>query len=272
MVRARRPRPPGLVSFPMPARLARLVARGGDEMTGPASIQALIVDLFGTLVPKWPQALSTDRKRRMAKAIDVEEHLFRKAWAARWWDRELGRVSLEGCIADVLEEVAPSGSPETMSALVDLWLEPVADHLAATPRPDAVAALERARAAGLKIGLVSNAGVEVPGVFRRSPLAGLVDVAVYSSTVGVAKPDRRIYLAACQELAVSPSRCLYVGDGGNDELQGALEVGMRPVLLRVDDEIAHEGLPSGAAAWEGPEIGTFDELWETMALPDGPSP
>jgi putative hydrolase of the HAD superfamily len=97
-------------------------------------------------------------------------------------------------------------------------------------------------------------------------LSDHVDVAVFSSGVGVAKPDRRIYLSVCEDLEVEPKDCVYVGDGDNSELQGALEVGMTPFLLRVEDEIAKEGLPAGAAAWQGPTITTFMELWDKLGV------
>jgi putative hydrolase of the HAD superfamily len=100
-------------------------------------------------------------------------------------------------------------------------------------------------------------------------LAALIDVAAFSCSVGMAKPDQRIYLSACEALSVAPAECVYVGDGGDDELQGALEVGMTPVLLRVESEIAEDGLPSGAASWEGPVIESFDQLWRHIGEADG---
>jgi putative hydrolase of the HAD superfamily len=145
----------------------------------------------------------------------------------------------------------------------------VTHHLNTTLRREAVAMLQRARRRGLKIGLVSNAGPEVPEIFRASPLAALIDVAAFSCSVGMAKPDQRIYLSACEALSVAPAECVYVGDGRDDELQGALEVGMTPVLLRVESEIAEDGLPSGAASWEGPVIESFDQLWRHIGEADG---
>jgi putative hydrolase of the HAD superfamily len=228
--------------------------------------RALIVDLFGTLVPKWSEEISVARKRRMAETAGVEERVFRNAWGKTWLDRELGRVSLEQCIADVLDRVAAPVAPDTVARLRNVWLGPAREHLTTTPRPDAIATLERARAAGWRIGLVSNAGPEMPEVFRSSPLSDLIDVAVFSCAAGVAKPDRRIYLSVCQALRVAPESCVYVGDGGDHELQGALEVGMTPILLRVESEIAKEGLPPGAADWKGAEIETFQQLWPRLRL------
>jgi putative hydrolase of the HAD superfamily len=56
-------------------------------------------------------------------------------------------------------------------------------------------------------------------------------VEVFSCSCGYRKPDPRLYLQACEALAVAPSDALYVGDGTNDELAGAERVGMRAVQI-----------------------------------------
>lgn len=50
-------------------------------------------------------------------------------------------------------------------------------------------------------------------------------------TLAKLKSDARIYRLACDGLGLDPSGCIYVGDGSSQELTGALEVGMRPVLI-----------------------------------------
>ena len=42
------------------------------------------------------------------------------------------------------------------------------------------------------------------------------------------KPSAEIYHLGCRELGVDPSRALFVGDGGSDELAGAANAGLRP--------------------------------------------
>ena len=46
------------------------------------------------------------------------------------------------------------------------------------------------------------------------------------------KPDPEIYNLACERLGIVSAKAVFVGDGGFDELQGAAEVGMRPVQAR----------------------------------------
>jgi putative hydrolase of the HAD superfamily len=165
-----------------------------------------------------------------------------------------------------VRQLAPAAGGDVVRTLLGIWIRQVRKQL--RPRPEAVRALEAARAAGLRIGLASNAGPTVPPLFEESPIARLVDRAVFSCTLGVAKPDARIYEAVSEHLGVAPEACVYLGDGADDELQGAQSVGMTPVLLRIDSEIELEGLPPGAAAWPGPVIRAFADIREH--LPVGP--
>jgi putative hydrolase of the HAD superfamily len=228
--------------------------------------RALVVDLFGTVVPKWSSALSDDARRRMAELAGIDEAIFREAWKTRRWDRELGRITAQESIAEILEAWAPDASTGAVSHLIEVWNQHVSRQL--QPRADVLSTLGIARAAGLPIGLVSNAGATVPALFRDGPLSQAIDCAVFSCTVGVAKPDSRIYLAVCSGLGVAPHECLYVGDGSDHELQGAKELGMTPVLLRIEAEIEREGLPPGAQAWTGQVIRRFAQICDHF----GPSP
>ena len=53
------------------------------------------------------------------------------------------------------------------------------------------------------------------------------------------KPDIHIYELAMRRLGVPPEICLFVGDGGSDELYGAKSAGMKTVFseaLEVKDD------------------------------------
>ena len=96
----------------------------------------------------------------------------------------------------------------------------------------------------------------------RTPLAPYFSEALFSWQVGVAKPDRKIYELCASRLQRSMSSCLFVGDGGSSELQGARDAGMSPVFVK--------GLMpslSDAAMREREEAASFviDELRELVA-------
>ena len=97
--------------------------------------------------------------------------------------------------------------------------------------PENVETLRALRAAGYKLGLVSNADViEVSG-WSDSPLSGLFDAEFFSCHVGCAKPDREIYERCLQALDLQAEECWFVGDGGSNELEGARAIGLQTVLM-----------------------------------------
>ena len=58
-----------------------------------------------------------------------------------------------------------------------------------------------------------------------------VDAVSFSCVLGTRKPHERNYLSVTEELGVDARSCVCVGDGGSQELSGALALGMRPILL-----------------------------------------
>ena len=92
--------------------------------------------------------------------------------------------------------------------------------------------LSQLRSNGWTIGIVSNATPDEVASWPECPLGNVVDDAVFSCQVGYMKPDVEIYNLACDRLGIAPTKTVFVGDGGFDELQGAAAVGMRPVQAR----------------------------------------
>jgi putative hydrolase of the HAD superfamily len=97
--------------------------------------------------------------------------------------------------------------------------------------PDVLALLEQLRGAGIKLALISNAGLDEIAAWSESPLAPFFATTLFSCYEGVMKPDTRIYERAAERLDVKPANCLYVGDGGSHEHEGARQAGMRTVLF-----------------------------------------
>lgn len=90
--------------------------------------------------------------------------------------------------------------------------------------------LEKLRLKDIKLGLISNADCIDCKHWNQSPLFRYFNDSVFSCNVGLLKPDRQIYKLAMQRLNVSPEQCLFVGDGGSNELCGAKSVGMGTIF------------------------------------------
>ena len=83
----------------------------------------------------------------------------------------------------------------------------------------------------MKLALISNADAMEVAAWPESPLAGLFDVEVFSCTAGYVKPEPKIYYQCLDQLALKPQECLFVGDGGSNELAGAKAVGLSTVFI-----------------------------------------
>lgn len=85
------------------------------------------------------------------------------------------------------------------------------------------------RARGLKLGLVSNSGRELDDFVAHHALD--VDCAITSRTHGWTKPHPTIFQAALDLLGVMPPEAAMVGDSVEDDIEGALSLGMRAFLI-----------------------------------------
>lgn len=82
----------------------------------------------------------------------------------------------------------------------------------------------------LKLCLISNADVIDTVYWGESALSHIFDTAIFSYEAGYLKPEPEIYREAMQRMQVKPEQCMFIGDGGSDELKGAKELGIITVL------------------------------------------
>ncbi|THA30536.1 HAD-IA family hydrolase [Streptomyces sp. A1547] len=111
------------------------------------------------------------------------------------------------------------------------------------PYADARPALERLKAAGVRVGVLSNIAWDIRAAFARHGLDVFVDAFVLSYEEGRCKPDPIVFAHACERLGASPGECLLVGDdpvtdggataAGLSYAQVATgPVGVRPLVLQ----------------------------------------
>jgi putative hydrolase of the HAD superfamily len=110
----------------------------------------------------------------------------------------------------------------------------VDDLLAAlhfTPFDDAAPALRGARAAGIRLVVVSNWDVSLHDVLARTGLAELVDGAISSAECRAAKPDPAPLRRGLAIAGVGAADAWLVGDTPDADVAGARAAGVTPVLL-----------------------------------------
>jgi putative hydrolase of the HAD superfamily len=97
------------------------------------------------------------------------------------------------------------------------------------PDEEMLAALRRARAAGIRTGLVSNS--MGAGRYDRSAFPELFDGVVISGEVGLHKPQPEIFLLGAERAGAAPEECVFVDDL-RENCEGAEAVGMTALLHR----------------------------------------
>ena len=206
----------------------------------------MIFDLWQTLVD-YDQAAGRAFQDRVAERVGRDPDEFAALWLEGRASRESGtlrRYLLGIGIADELvDEVVALRRDSTRSLLA--------------PRPGAVDTVVELRRRGYRLGLITVCSEDVPDVWGETAFADLFDVTVFSCSVGLRKPDPRIYRLACKELGVEPNEAIFVGDGANDELAGAEWVGMRAILIhRGGEDPPWEEVRD----WQGPRITVIPQV------------
>jgi HAD superfamily hydrolase (TIGR01549 family) len=94
---------------------------------------------------------------------------------------------------------------------------------------DALPTLDSLRDRGLKLGLLSNSARDMDAFVAHHGLT--VDAVLSSRTHGKTKPHETIFLRMLELLGVAAAEAMMVGDTVDDDVEGALAVGMRAVLV-----------------------------------------
>jgi len=96
---------------------------------------------------------------------------------------------------------------------------------------EAAKALQRARDAGLIVGVISNSNGSVQRALEEAGLAAHLQFVIDSSVVGIAKPDPRIFELGVRAAGTTPEETVYVGDSYFVDVVGAQRAGLGAVLF-----------------------------------------
>jgi putative hydrolase of the HAD superfamily len=215
------------------------------------SVRAVVFDLWDTIVEFVPD--DSDRlHRRIAERLGVPYERFREVWYSEELMRSRNVGPLAPCLTEALRSLGVRGDVDELVGWRRDWT-----RTALVGREGLIETLTELRERGLLVGLVSNCTEEVAELWPETAFAPLFDAAVFSATAGLAKPEPKIYRLVATELGVDPEECLFVGDGANEELRGAAEVGMTPVLVHRDGV---EPYWESVREWAGPRITSIPQV------------
>ena len=96
---------------------------------------------------------------------------------------------------------------------------------------DTVPTLERLRAHGYRLGIISNWEAWLPELLEATHINTYFDHVIISGVCGVEKPDPRIFTLAVQESGYGTDEVVYIGDRPAHDVEPALAVGITPILL-----------------------------------------
>jgi putative hydrolase of the HAD superfamily len=219
------------------------------------ALSAVLLDLYGTLVPGGDPARRDEMTRAVGRALGVDPDAMARLMRETYDARARGALGdLRATLGTLARRLGAEPDEAALTAACELRVAHWRELLVAPPAT--LAALDRLRAAGAKLALVSDCSIETPMVWEDTELAARIPVAAFSSVLGVRKPHPDIYRAAYEPLGVEPSDCVFVGDGGSRELTGAAALGMRAVLLESDGE----GRVDPDLEWSGPSIASLADL------------
>jgi putative hydrolase of the HAD superfamily len=212
--------------------------------------KALLLDALGTLVRLEPPVPRLRRALVERFGIHVSDHDATVALAAeiRYYRAHLdeGRdqdslAELRRRCARVLGEALPVAAGASALDQDELTVA-LLSALRFSAFDDAPDAIRFARGRGLRVIVASNWDVSLHEVLARVGLAQLVDGVVTSAEAGARKPAPAVFEQALRLAEAAPAEAMHVGDSIEEDVIGALRVGIEAVLLSRDGRQAPAGV------------------------------
>lgn len=208
---------------------------GWDD--GVASVDGVLFDVDDTLVDTqsaFGAALSAVAEHYLPH-LDASHHRdVLAAWRAdvgghyrRYTRGEVGYLEQRMARANALHEEfgGVALDDEAYRAWNQLFERGFAQAWAA--HPDAAAVIDQLLEAGLAVGALTNAAVAYQTAkMHRAGFGERVPVLVGVDTLGVGKPDPRVFAEACRLLGTAPERTAYVGDELDIDARAAVSAGL----------------------------------------------
>jgi putative hydrolase of the HAD superfamily len=224
-------------------------------------LRAVVFDLFGTLVQGWGQQTATAKSTEIAELLGAPVGAFLQLMRETYTIRASGDL---GDPAEMLERLCgmigvrpdPAGLARAAEWRVTQFFEALRE-----PRPEVRSLLAVLRDRSIRVGMISDCSAETPLLWERLVWPRPIQVPLFSWSEGIRKPAPRLYRRVCALLEVDAADCLYVGDGGSQELSGAERAGMQAVRIqraRADGESPLQYDPD--PDWRGESISTLSAV------------
>lgn len=144
-------------------------------------------------------------------------------WTSYWRHREAldqGTMSVPEYWAAVAADVKADWSPSTVHAL---WVADFRSWWSVETRTLDV--ISRLHEGGTRLAILSNAGFDFAGPFRRSPMGTLFERIFVSAEMDAVKPDPAIYSEVADELGIPLDRMVFI-DNKSENTDAAAALGV----------------------------------------------
>jgi putative hydrolase of the HAD superfamily len=179
---------------------------------------ALLVDLDGVL-RQWDPAVNAAVEQEFGlPAGALLETAMRWSLLQPAVTGQVSHLDWMAGVADALAEAA--GSRERALAAVDQW-----QAYRGEVNQEVLGFVREVRGNGIRVGLATNATDRLDTDLAQLGLVGEVDLVLNSSVLGVHKPAKEYFQAACQALETPPARVLFVDDDDR-VIRGARAAGL----------------------------------------------
>lgn len=223
--------------------------------------KAIVFDLGGTLVRSASWSEYADAARKMASILTAPIEDFVELWFDQSSGLGTGEFqSYQDYIRHVCKQLSLDLQDSKVQAAASIPFE-MTKRMVMVPQEGAIELLSFLKSNGYKTGLISDCATDVPTIWNDTLFAPLIDVAIFSCSVGMNKADPRIFELAINELGVEPERCLYIADGMRQELANASKIGMSALKIRVPTEINDSPLRE---RWNGAAISSLIEVIDLL--------
>ena len=201
------------------------------------TIAAVLFDAAGTLIELAEPigkvyARIAQRHGFVFDSQQVETE-FRRAWKAMpplgtklpngdrsekgWW---------RWLVEQIIDELADGASGDHGNYFEELFAY-YAKPTAWVICPETLSTLNRLKARGLRLAVLSNFDSRLLPVLDGLDLSQFFEEIYYSGAIGYAKPNPKIFAHAVDGLSLKPDQCLHVGDDPIADWQGAAKAGLQ---------------------------------------------
>lgn len=201
------------------------------------SFKVVFFDAGGTLFHPYPSvgeiyALVGAKYGCLGEAAQLEK-LFRAAWLKRdtLVSHSSEKIEREWWRKLVHDVFSAAGGVDDFEKFFDELYHCFGEAGAWRVYPGAVEVLEEIKRRGKKIAIISNWDSRLFHLCEGLGVKHHFEFILASAVFGASKPSPRIFEEALRKAGVRPQEAVHVGDSVEDDIQGALGIGMQAILI-----------------------------------------